>query len=184
MKLKRAALPALCLLACCQTSLALATEDDTPDLQAVMSNHMKDYMSDKRRVGSLVGSVLGGAMTVHPVGPVIGSLVGFMIGKRSMYEGESSRVESTPDRLSSIIPDSPYAAPGEPLSLTGSRPAPTFFQPETTLAPLAPEPLTEPPPAAPLATGPTRATAPAGIAQLCRTPAGRGNPACFYHSAN
>lgn len=50
------------------------------------SDFVKDYLSDSRRVGSLAGSVIGGALTAHPFGPVLGGVVGFFIGKQTMFE--------------------------------------------------------------------------------------------------
>lgn len=55
------------------------------------SSYVRDYLSDPRRSGSLAGSILGGALSAHPAGPVLGSLVGFFIGKQSMFNEDKTR---------------------------------------------------------------------------------------------
>jgi len=55
------------------------------------TEYVRDYLSDHRRAGSLAGSILGGALLAHPIGPVLGSLVGFFIGKQTMFNEDKAR---------------------------------------------------------------------------------------------
>ncbi|MDP2787758.1 MAG: hypothetical protein Q8O79_06755 [Pseudomonadota bacterium] len=57
------------------------------------SGYIRDYLSDPRRSGSLAGSILGGAMFAHPAGPIVGSVVGFFVGKNSMFNEDKARAE-------------------------------------------------------------------------------------------
>jgi hypothetical protein len=87
------------LLALCGAAFSddlLATQRATnassagPSLGENTSSYVRDYLSDPRRAGSLAGSILGGALSAHPAGPVLGSLVGFFIGKQSMFNEEKT----------------------------------------------------------------------------------------------
>ena len=55
------------------------------------SEYIRDYLSDHRRAGSLAGSILGGALFAHPAGPILGSLVGFFVGKQTMFNEDKAR---------------------------------------------------------------------------------------------
>jgi hypothetical protein len=55
------------------------------------SGYIRDYLSDPRRTGSLAGSILGGALTANPAGTIIGSVIGFFVGKNSMYNEDKAR---------------------------------------------------------------------------------------------
>jgi hypothetical protein len=57
------------------------------------SEQMRDYLSDRRRAGALTGMILGGALTAHPAGTVIGSLIGFFIGKESLFNEDKARAQ-------------------------------------------------------------------------------------------
>jgi hypothetical protein len=93
---------ALCLAA--TTSLAYA-EDDEDENQAPTEN-TKEFLSDPSRVGSLTGTILGGALTAHPVGTVAGSIIGFFVGKQSMFKSpEKERMEQLSRAPRSIIPN-------------------------------------------------------------------------------
>lgn len=58
------------------------------EIAAPTSAFVRDYLSDRSRAGSLVGSILGGALSAHPAGPMLGGLIGFIIGKQTMFEDE------------------------------------------------------------------------------------------------
>ena len=64
-----------------------------PSVADNASTYIRDYLSDPRRAGSLAGSILGGALTAHPAGPVIGSLVGFFVGKKTMFNEEKAKAQ-------------------------------------------------------------------------------------------
>jgi len=64
-----------------------------PGLGEKTSSYFRDYLSDPRRSGSLAGSILGGALSAHPAGPILGSLVGFMVGKQSMFNEDKAQKE-------------------------------------------------------------------------------------------
>jgi hypothetical protein len=57
------------------------------------SSYVRDYLSDPRRTGSLAGSILGGALTANPAGTIIGSVIGFFVGKNSMYDEDKARAQ-------------------------------------------------------------------------------------------
>lgn len=93
----------------------------------------EEYLADKRRAGALVGGLLGSALTAHPAGSIVGSILGFWIGKATMYEDPRLKAEAEADTAfldprRPIVPD----AGGTVASLS-------FSSGEaTTLAPLAP----------------------------------------------
>ncbi len=96
----RAMISAVLLLAC-STALAddglLSTQSANsgslaePSLGENATSYVRDYLSDPRRAGSLAGSILGGALSAHPAGPVLGSLFGFFVGKQSMFNEDKAR---------------------------------------------------------------------------------------------
>lgn len=57
------------------------------------SEYFRDYLSDPRRTGSLAGSLIGGALSAHPVGPIVGGLVGFFVGKQSMFNEDKVKAQ-------------------------------------------------------------------------------------------
>lgn len=56
------------------------------------SGYIEAYLSDQRRVGSLAGGILGGALIAHPAGTVVGSLLGFVLGSQAMEESNGDAV--------------------------------------------------------------------------------------------
>jgi hypothetical protein len=74
-----------------KTCAAEATSVKESSLTERPAAYIRDYLSDPRRTGSLAGSILGGALSAHPAGPIVGSLVGFFVGKQSMHSEEKSR---------------------------------------------------------------------------------------------
>jgi hypothetical protein len=99
---------------------AKTTSNDPGD---TTSGYIRDYLSDPRRSGSLAGSILGGAMVAHPAGPIIGSVVGFFIGKKSMFNEEKSR-EMKASLLYAkrdIVPQYGQGSSAPTLSFTGSQ---------------------------------------------------------------
>jgi hypothetical protein len=64
-----------------------------PGLGDHTSEYIRDYLSDPRRSGSLAGSIIGGALSAHPAGPILGSLVGFFVGKQSMFNEDKAKAE-------------------------------------------------------------------------------------------
>jgi len=107
------------------------------------SEQMRDYLSDRRRTGALTGMILGGALTAHPAGTVIGSLIGFFIGKESMFNEDKARAQRQQAMAArrEIIPqyEGGGAAPSlsftHPQAITFSAAAPA--QSITLLPPLA-----------------------------------------------
>ncbi len=57
---------------------------------------MEDFLSDRSRTGTLVGSVIGGAVTAHPVGILLGSIGGYLVGKSSIYQKGAAVSSDTP----------------------------------------------------------------------------------------
>ena len=166
-----------------------------PGVAEMTSEFVKDYLSDRRRVGSLAGSVIGGALTAHPAGPVVGGIIGFMVGKQTMFEDgpASADVPSVVDVRRAIVPDQGSAVAtlsfDDPAGISFAPPVATAtatapHQPTiaTVVAPaaLAPQPLG--PPALP---GMTREQ----LAGMCASGgAARSDPrlrgVCFYFQTN
>ena len=73
------------------TWAAESTAVEESSLTERPAEYIRDYLSDPRRSGSLAGSILGGAIFAHPAGPIVGSLVGFIVGKQSMHSEDKSR---------------------------------------------------------------------------------------------
>ncbi len=73
--------------------LVRKTVEKTPEVGIAdkTSEYLRDYLSDPRRTGSLAGTILGGAMFAHPAGPIVGSMIGFFIGKSSMFNEDKNR---------------------------------------------------------------------------------------------
>jgi len=83
----------------------------------------KEFLSDPSRVGSLTGTILGGALTAHPAGTVVGSILGFFVGKQSMFESpEKQRLAQSSYAQRSIIPISTEATEQPILTLDTSTP--------------------------------------------------------------
>lgn len=47
---------------------------------------VEDFLADRSRAGTLVGAIIGGAATAHPVGLLLGSIGGYLVGKSSQYQ--------------------------------------------------------------------------------------------------
>ena len=145
-----------------------------------ISSYIRDYLSDPRRTGSLAGSVIGGAMLAHPAGPFVGSVIGFFVGKKSMFDED--KVRAAQDRAVYAKRDIiPTAGTGQDIpSLSFSNPLGiTFDKPATAVAEKSPpQPLVAEP--ASVASGISRAQ----IAEQCAGK-GRQDPRlrglCFYY---
>lgn len=48
-------------------------------------NFTEDFLSDPARVGGLVGGITFGAVLIHPLAPVLGNVLGYLVGKKSDY---------------------------------------------------------------------------------------------------
>lgn len=89
-------------------SAGAQAEEDRDGLLNGAARFTQEYLADKRRAGALVGSLLGTALTVHPAGSIVGSILGFWIGKATMHDDPSvraaARSEGPLDPRRSIIP--------------------------------------------------------------------------------
>ncbi len=82
-------------------SSPLLAEEDSSD-------NIREFLSDPQRVGSLTGIILGGALTAHPVGAAAGSVIGFFMGKQTMFEApEKLDAGQKTFAQRSIIPQNP-----------------------------------------------------------------------------
>lgn len=88
-----------------------------------ISNGTREFLSDPKRVGTLTGSILGGALTAHPAGVIAGSIAGFLIGKKSMFKSEEElRLAQMKYGQRSIIPGTGISPTGKQvlsMSLSG-----------------------------------------------------------------
>jgi len=108
------------------------------------SAYIRDYLSDSRRAGSLAGSILGGALFAHPAGPILGSLVGFLIGKQTMFDEDKTRGLQAQNLLArrSIVPQDGKGGSIPTLSFASAQGV-TFDTPAApeTVSGLSPQPL-------------------------------------------
>jgi hypothetical protein len=87
------------------TASGLRAEERLPSSKAI-SETTKEFLSDRARTGSLLGSILVGAAVPNPLSPLLGSLAGFLIGKRSAYtKNESNAARRQASNNRSLIPE-------------------------------------------------------------------------------
>ncbi len=55
-------------------------------------NAMKEFTKQPTSVGTLAGSIIGGALTAHPAGTMVGGVVGFFAAGRGQQEGAGAGV--------------------------------------------------------------------------------------------
>ncbi len=84
------------------------------------SNGIRNFLSDPHRVGSLTGTIIGGALTAHPVGVVAGSVIGYYFGKETMHKSTEQQLAQASYARASIIP-SAFAERGQQFQKAGSR---------------------------------------------------------------
>ncbi len=85
---------------------SLQAEEDGPNT--------RDFLADESRVGSLAGTLIGGALTAHPAGTVVGAVVGYVVGKKSDFTpDEGDRAEEA--SLAEDVAPAP-SAPVNPLT--------------------------------------------------------------------
>ena len=63
------------------------------------AEYLREYLGDRGRAGSMAGSILGGALTAHPAGPILGGLIGFFVGKQTFFEETAAREPSQAELL-------------------------------------------------------------------------------------
>lgn len=120
---------AFCLAATSSLAYADHDEEETPPTE-----NTKEFLSDPSRVGSLTGTIIGGAITAHPVGTLAGSIIGFFVGKQSMFKSpEKQQLAQLSRAPRSIIPSASDSAFASNASQTGMPGLP--FQPGTTSTP-------------------------------------------------
>ncbi|MFK7858786.1 MAG: hypothetical protein AB8B64_08195 [Granulosicoccus sp.] len=96
---------------------SLSRADDQTSISNTITGTTKEYLSDPARTGSIVGSIIAGSAVANPLAPLLGSVVGFIIGKSSSFSDKHSNVSrgaAYPNR--SLISESDLA---EVASLTG-----------------------------------------------------------------
>ncbi|WP_088920775.1 hypothetical protein [Granulosicoccus antarcticus] len=84
---------------------SLHAQERTPFAEA-LTETTKEFLSDRGRTGSLIGSIIAGAAVANPLAPLLGSVAGFMIGKSSAFsdkDNNASRRQAYNNR--SLIPD-------------------------------------------------------------------------------
>ena len=66
------------------TSASLRAEEPV-SLSTKVAEGTKSFLSDPAQAGSLVGTILAGAAIANPLAPILGSVVGFFVGKKTDY---------------------------------------------------------------------------------------------------
>lgn len=149
------------------------------------TGYIEEYLSDQRRVGSLAGSILGGALIAHPAGTVVGSVLGFVLGSQAMQE-DDARDAAASHETAANTPLTDALALADQDSF-GSRAGPGSIGHETSVAvtpiPIAPHGTISSYPVAPGAAHPVAPQSREQIMQICAL----GPPAdprlramCFY----
>ncbi len=75
----------------------------------------RDFLADESRVGGLAGTLIGGALTAHPAGTVVGAVVGYMVGKKSDFTPEEE-VAADPQAAGEQHAPATSAPPVNPLA--------------------------------------------------------------------
>ncbi len=86
-------------------ALALFLAASPALVHAEKESSIKEFLSDPQRVGSLTGTIIGGALTAHPAGAAAGTLIGFFAGKPFMLETEEQKqIKKSRYAAASIVP--------------------------------------------------------------------------------
>lgn len=111
----KASHPLLAIALCLSAAAPLAHAE----AGASKSNGVREFLSNRERVGSLTGTIIGGALTAHPVGTVAGSIIGFFIGKETMHKTPEQQQLINPSYARrSFVPDTPETAAAPTLALS------------------------------------------------------------------
>jgi hypothetical protein len=111
----KASHPLLAIALCLSAAAPLAHAEEG----ASKSNGVREFLSNRERVGSLTGTIIGGALTAHPVGTVAGSIIGFFIGKETMHKPPEQQQLINPSYARrSFVPDTPETAAAPTLALS------------------------------------------------------------------
>ena len=116
-------------------------EDEAWSVRQGIDDVTQEYLSDRRRAGSLAGGLLGGALMAHPAGTLVGSIAGFFLGKATHHDNPTASNASQLQASRRFAPTEPDAeAPVLSLSdpdtgtLAWDRPTPTPAEPRQGLA--------------------------------------------------
>lgn len=80
---------------CCGLLLSGTAQSESYNLSQTVEVNTGAFLEDRGRAGSLVGTILAGAAVAHPFAPVVGSVLGFFIGKNTEYSEGSGQAGLT-----------------------------------------------------------------------------------------
>ena len=98
--------------------------------QSKLITETEDFLSDRGRVGSLVGGILAGAALANPLAPLVGTVAGFFVGKHSDFtRGDDETAVAARNRYAnrSIVPADNQNAGVLTMSSGGSDGSATVF---------------------------------------------------------
>jgi hypothetical protein len=85
--------PAICLISMIGillTAADLSAAEPVP-LSTRVVNETEGFLSDPARAGGLVGTIIGGAAIANPLAPILGSVIGYFIGKNTDFSNKNSK---------------------------------------------------------------------------------------------
>jgi hypothetical protein len=101
--------PAICLISVIGillTSAGLCAAEPV-SLSTKVVDETEGFLSDPARAGGLVGTILGGAAIANPLAPILGSVLGYFIGKNTDYtDSNSNKAQRDAWANRSLIPNS------------------------------------------------------------------------------
>lgn len=101
--------PTICLISVISilfTAADLRAADPVP-LSTKVADETEGFLSDPARAGGLVGTIIGGAAIANPLAPILGSVIGYFVGKNTDYtEDNSKKAQREAWANRSLIPDS------------------------------------------------------------------------------
>ncbi len=101
-----------------------------------LTESTKEFLSDRGRTGSLLGSIIAGAAVANPLAPLLGSVAGFMIGKSSAFSNKDSNATRRQAYINrSLIPEDGVQLTG----LTGLTGKPVQASEQTVITGLSEE---------------------------------------------
>jgi len=103
------------LLALAITSRSIVAEE------SLLQKHTEGFLSDRSRVGAVVGGILASAAYAHPFAPITGSIVGYLVGKSTDFSDKDDSASSFYARKSfAPTSDSEVAPETVALNMSGS----------------------------------------------------------------